>query len=85
MDGAREEKIHGRVVPVAARIEKIDSMSAHADRGEILHWLGTLPSSPGTLCLVHGEPGPMNALKQSIEQRLGWTPRIPAHHERIEI
>jgi len=64
VDGAREEKIHGRVVPVAARIEKIDSMSTHADRGET---------------------GPMNALKQSIEQRLGWTPRIPAHHERIEI
>ena len=78
-------KIHGRVVPVAARIEKIDSMSTHADRGEILHWLGTLPSSPGTLCLVHGEPGPMNALKQSIEQRLRWIPRIPAHHERIDI
>jgi hypothetical protein len=32
-----------------------------------------------------GETGPMNALKQSIEQRPGWTPRIPAHHERIEI
>ena len=26
----------------------------------------------------------MDALKQSIQQRLGWTPRIPAHRERME-
>jgi metallo-beta-lactamase family protein len=85
VDGAPEVKIHGRVVPVAARIVRMDSMSAHADRGESLHWLGTLPSSPGTLCLVHGEPGPMNVLKQSIEQRLGRNPRTPAHQERMEV
>jgi metallo-beta-lactamase family protein len=85
VDGASEVRIHGRMVPVAARIVKIDSMSAHADRGEILRWLGTLPSGPRTLCLVHGEPGPMNALKQSIEQRLGWHARSPTHAERLEI
>src|SRR4029453_2812447 len=44
VDGAREVKIHGRVVPVGARIAKIDSMSAHADRQEILRWLGTVPA-----------------------------------------
>jgi metallo-beta-lactamase family protein len=85
VDGAPEVKIHAATGTTRARIVRIDSMSAHADRGEILQWLGTLPSSPGTLCLVHGEPGPMNVLKQSIEQRLGRNPRTPAHHERMEV
>ena len=53
-------------------------MSAHADRGEILRWLGTLPATPGRLCLVHGEPGPMDALKTLVQQRLGWTAAHPA-------
>ena len=85
VDGAREVKIYGQVVRVAARIARNDSMSTHADRGEILRWLDTLPAAPGRLCLVHGEPGQMDALKALITERLGWTPHTPAHSERIEI
>lgn len=85
VDGATEVRIHGRQVPVAARVTKIDSMSAHADRGEILRWLGTLPRRPGRLCLVHGEPGPMDALKGLVADRLQWEAHTPAHGERIEI
>lgn len=85
VDGAPEVRIHGQEIRVAARIAKIDSMSAHADRGEILRWLGTLPSPPGRLYLVHGEPGPMDALKASIEARHGWSCLTPAYRETIEV
>jgi metallo-beta-lactamase family protein len=84
-DGARDVKIHGRHVPVAARIAKIDSMSAHADRGEIARWLGTLPTTPARLCLVHGEEGPMDALRAFVTDRFGWNPYMPAHGERIDV
>jgi metallo-beta-lactamase family protein len=85
-DGARELKIHGRVIPVAARVARIDSMSAHADRGEILRWLGTVPAQPRRVCLVHGEPVSMDALQALIVERLGWTtPRTPHHKEQIEL
>jgi metallo-beta-lactamase family protein len=85
VDGAEEVKIHGRVVPVLCAVARIDSMSAHADRGEILRWLGTLPAAPGRLYLVHGEPAPMDALRSLIAERLGWAPYTPAHGERIEL
>src|SRR6185503_9341272 len=39
-DGARELKMLGTTVPVRARIAVSDTYSAHADRGEILRWLG---------------------------------------------
>ena len=85
VEGAQEVKIHGRFVPVRARVAKIDSMSAHADRGEMLKWLGTFPSPPRRLCLVHGEPGPMDALKAAIERQFGWTVQTPNHRERLTL
>jgi metallo-beta-lactamase family protein len=85
VDGAEEVKIHGRFVPVRSSVARIDSMSAHADRGEILRWLGTLPAAPGRLCLVHGEPGPMDALNSLVRERLGWPTHTPEHREKIEI
>jgi metallo-beta-lactamase family protein len=85
VDGAREVRIHGQSIPVAARVARIDSMSAHADRGEIMRWLGTMPEKPKRLCLVHGEPGPMDALKATLRDRLGWDAYTPQHRENLEI
>jgi metallo-beta-lactamase family protein len=85
VDGAREIRIHGQSITVNARVAKIDSMSAHADRGEILRWLGTLPAAPKRLCLVHGEPAPMDALRTLVHQRLGWEAHTPQHLERLPL
>src|SRR5690606_7789690 len=40
VDGATFVKIHGQVINVAARVLRNDQMSAHADRDEIMRWLG---------------------------------------------
>ena len=85
VDGAQEVKIHGHQVAVKARIARNDSMSAHADRGEIVRWLETLPGTPRRVCLVHGEPGPMDALKDRIRDRFGWDVATPKHHEVITL
>jgi metallo-beta-lactamase family protein len=85
VDGAKDVKIHGQVIPVQAQIARIDSMSAHADRNEILRWLGAFPSVPGRACLVHGEPGPMDALQSRISETLGWKTMTPGHREKIDL
>jgi metallo-beta-lactamase family protein len=84
-DGIRVSRIHGEDVPVRARIEVIDSMSSHADSGEIMRWLGGFRKAPSLTCLVHGEPGPMDVLKARIERELKWTVRTPAHQETVEL
>ena len=84
-DGAPEVKIHGQMIPVRARVARLDSMSAHADRNEILQWLGMLPEKPGRLCFVHGEPGPMDSLKMLVQERLGIAGITPGHKERLEL
>ncbi|OFW14344.1 MAG: mRNA 3'-end processing factor [Acidobacteria bacterium RIFCSPLOWO2_12_FULL_67_14] len=85
VDGAHEVRIHGRPVPVAARIVNNDSMSAHADRGEILRWLSTLPRPPRRLFLVHGEENALGALKDLVKSRLEWDAYIPSYGERIHL
>lgn len=85
VDGESKVKIHGQYVPVAARIERIDSMSAHADSGEIFRWLHGLTRAPSITFTVHGEPEPMDVMKQRLEQDLGWVVRAPEYLERVEI
>ncbi|GMV20164.1 MAG: Ysh1p: subunit of polyadenylation factor I [Acidimicrobiia bacterium] len=84
-EGARLTRIHGEEVAVQAQIESIDSISAHADRNEILRWLRSFNTPPSQLCLVHGEPGPMDALKATVEQQLQWRVTTPSHRETITI
>ena len=76
VDGAREVKIHGEFVQVNATVAKIDSMSAHADRNEIVRWLRGFAKAPKTTYLVHGEPGPQAVLEKKIEAELGWRVEI---------
>ncbi|MBI4475937.1 MAG: MBL fold metallo-hydrolase [Acidobacteria bacterium] len=85
VDGSSSVKIHGVSVPVAARVELIDSMSAHADADEMLRWLRTGSSSPGVTYLVHGEQGPMDALRGRIQRELGWETHAPEYRELVEL
>jgi len=85
VDGATTVKLLGRLVPVAARIERLDSMSAHADAGEISRWLAGFSRSPHTTYLVHGEPTALAALAARITAERQWPVHIAAYRERVEL
>ena len=85
LDGAQTVKIHGQQVPVRARIDRIESMSAHADSSEILRWLGGFERPPRRTFLVHGEPEAMDALAASISDKLGWGVHMPALNEVVTL
>ena len=84
-DGAKQVKLHGQFVPVAARIERIDSMSAHADAGEIMRWLSGFDRPPSMTYLVHGEPAPLQALASRITSERQWPVHIAKYLERVEL
>jgi metallo-beta-lactamase family protein len=85
VDGAKVVKMLGRMVPVAARIESLDSMSAHADQSEILRWLGGFSAPPAHTFIVHGEPLAQDVLIQRIADQLGWASHAPDYGERAEV
>ena len=85
VEGAQHIKMFGQYVPVHAKIEKLDGMSAHADAGEIVRWLRTFPRAPRTTYLVHGEVMAQDALKVRITKELGWNVEIPSHGQKVEL
>lgn len=85
VNGSPDTKIHGEIIPVNARIEKIDSMSAHADANELMTWLGHFDTPPAKLFLVHGEPEPMSALASRIRTELRWEVATPAWKEQVTL
>jgi len=85
LEGESEIKIHGEMIPVRARIERIDSLSAHADQNEILLWLRTFRQPPRQTFIVHGEPRASQSLAQKIRAEVGWNVTIPALGETVRL
>lgn len=82
--GAQEIKIHGQYIPVRAEVASLDMLSAHADRDELLRWLGGFEEAPRRTFVTHGEPDASDALRHCIVEKLGWDARVPEQGERVE-
>lgn len=75
-DGATTLRIHGQDVEVRAHVETIHGLSAHADKNEILRWLGGFKRPPRQTYVVHGEPLAAEALAATIRTELGWVASV---------
>ena len=84
-DGAKQIKLLGQVVNVNAKIERLDSMSAHADAPEIMRWLKGFKTPPRQTFIVHGEPSAADALQKRIQAELNWPTHIAKYLERVEL
>jgi metallo-beta-lactamase family protein len=84
-DGATEVKMLGVTVPVRATIMISDAYSAHADREEILRWLGGFKRPPGMTYVVHGEADAASALQEAITSRLGWKAAVADDGQRVTL
>jgi metallo-beta-lactamase family protein len=83
LQGEREIKIHGQMIPVHAQIEAITTLSAHADAKEILNWLANFKKPPKKVFIIHGDPEAAAALKTKIEKKFGWRCVLP-HYLQTE-
>jgi metallo-beta-lactamase family protein len=84
-DGAEVVVLHGQPVEVRASVHQIDTLSAHADRHELVRWGGALPAPPGRVFLNHGEDPARKALEATLVGELGWPrPRLPLLGDRAD-
>ncbi|HEU5060692.1 MAG TPA: MBL fold metallo-hydrolase [Kofleriaceae bacterium] len=81
VDGADEIKIHGQYVPVRARVEQIECLSAHADYRELLDWLARADLAPRDVFVTHGEPAAADAFRRRLRDRFGWDATVPDQGE----
>ncbi len=82
--GADEIKIYGKYHRVVADVERLEGLSAHADRDELLEWLkGT--EKPERAYVIHGEPESQDAFRLALKDQLGWNATVPELGETIQI
>ncbi|MBS1715095.1 MAG: MBL fold metallo-hydrolase [Armatimonadetes bacterium] len=84
-EGTRTIRLLGQDIPFNAQIERLDSLSAHADYGEMLKWLRNFKTPPRKTFLVHGEPPAQESLRQKIVDELGWDVVVPGQGETHEL
>ena len=77
--GAKSVRIHGRNVELGAEVVQLQSASAHADAGQLLAWLKTMPQAPDQVYVVHGEMAASDQLRLRIKNELGWRAMVPEH------
>ena len=85
LEGQPQIKIHGKFVPVKARVEHISGFSGHADYNEILAWLMGFNRPPDLTFLVHGENNSSEALAHQIREQFGWNVVIPSFGQTFEL
>jgi len=85
LDGEREVKIFGEMVPVGAQVCSIPSLSAHADADELTIWAGRPATAPSTVFVTHGEPAASRALADRFSATFGWRCVIPSLEERVAL
>ena len=79
--GADTIKVHGRYIPVRAKVENLQMLSAHADADEIIAWLRHFRAPPKMTFLTHGEPAAADALRRRIAEELGWPCSVPDYRD----
>ncbi len=84
LDGEKSIRIHGKDIPINARIGQIYGFSAHADQEGIDRWLSSVHRPPTRTFCVHGEPGGLNATHRHLEAR-GWPAYVPVYKEKIDL
>ena len=77
--GAKSVRIHGRDVEVNAEIVQLQSASAHADAGQLLQWLQSMPQPPDQVYVVHGDLAASDTLRGRIQRELGLRAMVPEH------
>lgn len=86
LEGAEHVRIFGEELRVAARLERLEMLSAHADYSEMLRWLRGFKEPPKHTFIVHGEPDAALAMKQHIIDELGWQNlTIPAQGDSFQL
>jgi metallo-beta-lactamase family protein len=66
-------------------VGSLGSISAHADRDELLAWIGGLPRAPKRVFVTHGEPVAADRLRLAIDEKFHWATTVPEHRQSVEL
>ena len=78
-------RILGQTYPVRARIEKINGISAHADKDELLRWVSGFRKPPQKIFIVHGEKEVAAEFASTLRNKLKSEVIVPKYLEECSL
>ena len=84
VEGAKQVRIFGETVKVAAHIHTIGGLSAHAGQTGLCDWYDHFKDRP-PLILVHGEPEAQASLRDLIRDEYGAAVQIAQPGDRFDL
>ena len=85
LEGEPSVKIFGYDIEVKCHVERIEGLSAHADKTELLTWLDQFNDSPKMTFVVHGEAAASKEFANTIIDNYGWNVTVPTYNESHEL
>lgn len=76
-DGAKEVDILGEKIAVNANIALLPSISAHADRNGLIHWLGKFEKKPRMVFVNHGDDDACEEFTCTLINECGYDAYAP--------
>lgn len=83
--GEKQIRIFGDWVTINAHVADLRMLSAHADADELMRWARGFTSAPKEVFVVHGEPGPADALRRRLDRELGWRATVPRMDQTFDL
>lgn len=85
LEGAREVRLFGSLHPVALKVHQIHGFSGHADRNELLDWLGQMPGGPQRVAVVHGGSQVTASFASEVSARFHCDVVVPTFKQRVQV
>lgn len=85
LDRQEEVRIFGQPHKLRAEVAKLNSLSAHADRGGLAHWAEPSKESCGQIFLVHGEEKQSRPFQDYLQERQFRGVRIAGAGETVSV
>jgi metallo-beta-lactamase family protein len=85
LEGAKNVRIHGQQYPVRARITRIEGLSAHADRDELLRWISGLSVNPKHVYITHGEEASAESFSAFLHEKTGYETSVPSYGDTVTL
>jgi|WetSurMetagenome_2_1015567.scaffolds.fasta_scaffold91248_2 metallo-beta-lactamase family protein len=85
LDGAQNVRIFGKLYQVKAKITQIHGLSAHADRDELMKWIGMIKVNPKHVYITHGEKESAESFSRYLHEQTGYQTSVPDYEETVNL
>jgi len=84
VDGAKQIRLWGERIRVAAKVHTIGGLSAHADQAALKHWYSHFEGRP-PVTLVHGEEQSIRRLSKCLQEEFSAPVHIAQKGESLNL